>query len=335
MEFYVSRNYDTSPQNRRVLKGYAMLKNRVGSLLSVIAVSALSAFGGFDGLREQVKILENYEDVALSVIFDTVKKDLLSEDALVQDAGCIILLKTIDRLKEGDAKALFIVTQLSIDKKVVGAAEDIIDSRLLGWYNGEKPEETDDDIKVYASLFYILAKSDDTYARGILVKSFLCLYDRKDIFKGIPMSEELVRISLKRQKIIEDKLCCLYPGKDWVIEMLDKDSKSGMLDILENFLMVHPDFSEKMKNEIKAFTSDCLKYGDSKNGYLIRIKAAKITGMLIKNGEKDLARKLEDLSKNDPCYKHTYDKKTGYSLTELKYPVREICSKIISMHQLP
>jgi hypothetical protein len=71
-----------------------------------------------------------------------------------------------------------------------------------------------------------------------------------------------------------------------------------------------------------------MEYGDSKNGHLIRIKAAKIAGILVKDGENDLAPKIEDLSKNDPYYVHKHNGKTGYSMTELIYPVREIGSKI-------
>jgi hypothetical protein len=32
---------------------------------------------------------------------DAVRNDLLSKDVLLQDAGCIILLKTLKQLKEG------------------------------------------------------------------------------------------------------------------------------------------------------------------------------------------------------------------------------------------
>jgi hypothetical protein len=93
--------------------------------------------------------------------------------------------------------------------------------------------------------------------------------------------------------------------------------------------MTNKNLSEKMKKEIKDFVTDCMEYGDSKNGHLIRIKAVKVAGMLIKGGEKDMARKIEDVSKNDPYYVHKYNGKAGYSMTELKYPVREISSKIL------
>jgi hypothetical protein len=311
-------------------RGYGMLKNIICSFFLFFFMFLQNACGGSgEGLREQERMLENYEDVKIIALIDTIKKDLLSEDALLQDAGCIILMKTLERLKEGDRKAEFIFIQLSGDKKVVGIAADIIDSRLLGWYNREKPEENDDDIKIYTPLFQILGKADDKTARGTLVRSFLFLYGRKDILKGIQMNEELVTISLKRLEILKEKLCCVYPGRDCVIDMLEKDSRLGMLDIFESLLMANKKLSEKMKNEIKEFVIGCMEYGDLKNGSLIRIKAAAIAGILVKGGEKDLARKIEDLSKNDQYYVHKYDGKTGYSLTELKYPVREISLKIL------
>ncbi len=306
-----------------------MIKNAECSILLFFFLFLPNDYGGAEGVLEQVQMLENYENVEINTIIGTIKKNLLSEDALRQDAGCIMLLKTLERLKEGDGKAQFIVAQLSEDKKVVSNAAGIIDSRLLGWYNGERLEENDDDIKIYTPLFYILGKADDKTARGTLVRSLLYLHGRKDILKGIPMSEELALVSLKRLKVIKDKLCCLYPGRDFVIAMLEKDSRSGMLDIVGNFIITNKKPGEKMKKELKEFIIGCMEYGDAKNGHLIRIKAAKIAGILAKYGETDLVRKIEDLSKNDPYYVHKYNDKAGYSMTELKYPVREMSSKIL------
>jgi hypothetical protein len=307
-----------------------MLKKIICPILFCVFMILQNACGGSrEGLREQERMLENYENVEINALIDSITKDLLSEDALLQDAGCIILLKTLGRLKEGDRKAEFIFVQLSGNEKVVSYTADIIDSRLLGWYNREKPEENDDDIKIYTPLFHILGKADDKYARGTLARSFLFLYGRKDILEEIPMNEELAAISLKRLNVLKEKLCCLYPGRDCVIDMLEKDSRLGMLDIFESFLMANKKLSEKMKKEIKEFIIGCMEYGNSKNGSLIRMKAAKIAGILVKGGEKDIARKIEDLSKNDPYYVHKYSGKAGYSMTELKYPVREISSKIL------
>jgi hypothetical protein len=283
----------------------------------------------FGSVREQAGMVQNYENLEINAVLDTVRNDLLSEDALLQDAGCIILLKTLQRLKQGDSKAEFIFARLSGDKKVINNAADIIDSRMLGWYNPETPEENNDDIKIYTPLFYILGKADDKYARGTLVRSFLYLQGRRDILNEIPMSEEVLAIALKRVDIIEEKLCCVYPGRDFVAQMLENDSRLGMLDMLNKFLMPNKKPGEKMKEKIKEFVTDCMKYGDSRNGWLIRIKAAKIAGMLVKNGENDLAKTIEDLSKNDPYYIHQFNAKTGYSMTALRYPVREISSKIL------
>jgi hypothetical protein len=238
-------------------------------------------------------------------------------------------LKTLEGLKNNDRKSQSIFDKLSGDQKVAGSAADIIDSRLLGWYNPEGSEEIDDEIRIYAPLFHILGTADSRNARGTLARSFLYLRGHPDILKIIPMNEELASISLKRLKELESKLCCLYPGRDAVVEMLEKDSRYGMLDMFESYLLTNNKPSEKMKKEIKEFVLDCLEYGDSKNGYLIRIKAVTIAGIMVNNGEIDLARKIEDVSKNDPYYVHKYNGKAGYSMTELKYPVREIGSKIL------
>lgn len=307
-----------------------MLKNIVRSILLFIVMFLQNACGGSsEGLQEQARMLENYEHVEINTIIDAIKKDLLSEDALSQDAGCIILLKTLEGLKKDDRKSQFIFDKLSGDQKVVGNAADIIDSRLLGWYNREESEEIDDDIRIYTPLFHILGKADSKMARGTLARSFLYLRGHPDILKMIPMNEELASFSLRRLKDIESKFCCLYPGREAVVDMLEKDSRYGMLEMFESYLATNNKPSEEMKKEIKEFVLDCMGYGDSKNGYLIRIKAVEIAGMLVKGGEKDLARKIEDLSKNDPYYVHKYNGKAEYSMTELKYPVREISSKIL------
>jgi hypothetical protein len=306
-----------------------MLKNINRLLYLFIFLFLQTVYGNRYDLREQAHILENYKTIELYSIIDVIKKDLLSENVLLQDAGCIILLTTLKKLNEGDIKAEFIFTQLSVDNKVLYAAADIIESRLLGWYGRENPDENEDDITLYTPLFQILGKADNKTARGTLVRSFLHLCGRKDILEGIPISEELVGLTIKRLQLLNEKLCCVFPGKDWVVAMLEKDSRSGMLDIFEYFLMANKKPSEKMKKEIKEFITGCLEYGDSKNGHVIRIKAAKIAGVLVQSGDQDLAQKIEDVSKNDPYYVHKYNGKAGYSMTELKYPVREICSKIL------
>ena len=288
-----------------------------------------NAYSDGKQMQEQLWMLETYEHVDANTIVETVKKDLLSEDALVQDAGCIILLKAFEGLKKDDRKSQIIFDKLSGDQKVVGSAADIIDSRLLGWYNPEESEENDDDIRIYVPLFLLLGKADSKMARGTLARSFLYLRGHPDILKMIPMTEELASFSLRRLKDIESKFCCLYPGREAVVDMLEKDSRYGMLDMFENYLMTNNKPSEKMKKEIKEFVLVCMGYGDSKNGYVIRIKAAKLAGMLVKGGEIDLLGKIREISQTDPYYVHAYIGRAGYSLTELNYPVREISSKIL------
>jgi hypothetical protein len=306
-----------------------MLKSIFFLIFMFIFMFLQNAYSDGKQLQEQLWVLETYEHGDAATIVDNVKKDLLSEDALVQDAGCIILLKTLEGLKKDDRKSQFIFDKLSGDQKVVGSAADIIDSRLLGWYNPEESEEIDDDIRIYTPLFHILGKADSKMARGTLARSFLYLRGHPDILKMIPMNEELASFSLQRLKDIESKFCCLYPGRESVVDMLEKDSRYGMLDMFENYLMTNNKPSEKMKREIKEFVLDCMGYGDSKNGYVIRIKAAKLAGMLVKGGEMDLLGKIREVSQNDPYYVHAYIGKTGYSIKELNYPVREACSKLL------
>jgi hypothetical protein len=304
-----------------------MLKNII--CIAWISGALFSQKVAGSGLEDQVIILNNYETLENDTIINIVRNDLLSQDPLLQDAGCIILLKTLDRLKKDDTGAEYIFTRLAGDDSVVNCATGIIDSRLLGWYNGASSTENDGDLQIYIPLFHILGKADSKSAKGTLVRSFLCLHGRQGVFDGIPMSEDLVAISLKRLKIIGDKLCCLYPGRDLVVAMLEKNLRFNMLDVFAGVLMANKGISEKTKKEIKNFIIECMDYGDSKNGYLIRMRAVKMAGMLLNGGEKDLAWKIEDLSRNDPYYVHSYNDTSGYSITELKYPVRELSKTLI------
>jgi hypothetical protein len=306
-----------------------MLKNILCSICMGTFIFGQNVLGDQKQMQEEIWLLETYEHADANTIINTVKKDLRSEDALVQDAGCIILLKTLDRLKKGDGKAVFIFDQLSEDQKTVSNAADIIDSRLLGWYNPEKSEENDDDIRIYTPLFHILGKADSKTARGTLARSILCLRGHPDIFTMIPMNEELASFSLRRLKDIESKFCCLYPGRESVVDMLEKDSRYSLLDMYENYLLTNNRPGEKMKKEMKEFIIECMGYGDFKNGYVIRIKAAKLAGMLVRGGNSDLMGKIREVSQNDPYYVHAYISGTGFSLTELNYPVRETCSKLL------
>jgi hypothetical protein len=298
-------------------------------IVSIFCMVMQMTNGKGDGLLKQRVMLERLDQVETAEILSTVTKDLLSEDALEQDAGSIILLKLRERLKAGDRKAQSLFDQLAQDRNVVNRAADIIESRLLGWYNRQNPGKNTDDMELYLPLFSILGKADNKTARGTLVRSMLYLQGRKDVFDLVSMNEELVALLLKRLDVVKQRLCCLYPGKDFVVEMLEKDLRGNMLDAFANALEATQEPGEKLIQGIKKFIVECMEYGDSKNGSVIRIKAVQIAGVLGHYGEKDLVKKIEDLSKNDPYYVHKYDDKTGYSMTELQYPVREMSLKIL------
>jgi hypothetical protein len=295
----------------------------------VTVVCLANVQGDEKQLQEQLWVLETCAHADAGAIVDNVKNDLLSGDALLQDAGCIILLKMLDRGTKAGGNPEVIFDRLSRDDKVVGIAADIIDSRMLGWYNPEASEEIDDDIRIYVPLFQILGKSGGKTARATLARSFLYLRGHPDILKMIPMNEEMVVYSVKRLREIESKLCCMYPGREAVVDMLEKDSRYGLLDMFENYLASNKSPGEKIKKEMKEFAVDCMRYGDAKNGYIVRIKAARLAGMLLKAGETDLRGTIREISQSDPFYVHAFDSRTGFSLKELNYPVREACSKIL------
>jgi hypothetical protein len=306
-----------------------MLKKIICSIFFITILFGQNVLSDPEKMQASLWMLETYEHLDASKIVDTVRIDLLSKDALVQDAGCLILLKTLEGFKKGEKRDEFIFSKLSADQKIVGSVADIIDSRLLGWYNPEESDQIDDDIRIYTPLFIILGKSDNKMARYTLAKALLYLRGHPDIIKLIQLNEELAIYSLRRLKDIESKYCCIYPGKETVAEMLEKDSRYSLLDLYENFLEANNKPGDRMKKEMKEFVVDCMKYGDSKNGYVVRIKAVKVAGMLLKSGDMELRGKIEEISKTDPFYVHSYIGKAGFSLTELFYPVRETCMRIL------
>lgn len=283
-----------------------------------------------DTLSKQVHILKHIEKIETHILINTIKNDLLSNDLLVQEAGCIILSKILVKLKKGDHNAQFMFNQFASDKKTIISAADIIESRLPGWYAlGERTKNKGSDIHMYTPLFYLLGTTHFKIARGTLLRSLIYLNDCKHIFENIPLTEEMISLSLKRLKIIEKKMCCVYPGKDPIITILENNSRSSMLSLFKGIILTNSISDKKIRTEIKLFILDCMQYGDCYNGHLIRIQAIKIAGLLIDQGEKEFIRTIEDLSKNDPYHIHAYDEKNGYSIINLKYPVREISSEIL------
>lgn len=280
-------------------------------------------------MQDRLWLLERYQHTEVQSIIDTVRADLLSKDVLVQDAGCLVLLKALDGLMAGDKKSEFIFKRLSEDQKVVVSITDIIDSRLLGWCNPEESDEIDEDIRIYVPLFIIIGKADNKMARHTISKSLLYLRNHVDIIERIGVSQELVAYSLRRLSDIKCQYCCVYPGKETVAEILEKDFRFRMLVIFEGNLKSNA--KPELKEEIRRFVIDCLKYGNAKNGYVIRIKALQVAKLLLSEGDSELMQVVKKMSQLDPFYVHAYIGKFGFSLTELNYPVREACRKVLAV----
>lgn len=281
-------------------------------------------------MQDRLWLLERYEHTEAQNIADTVRVDLLSNDALVQDAGCLVLLKALDGLKTGDKKSEVVFKRLSEDQKLVISITDIIDSRLLGWCNPEESDEIDEDIRIYVPLFIILGKADNKMARHTISKSLLYLRGHEDILDQIAISQELVSYSLRRLSDIQSKYCCIYPGKETVAEILEKDFRYQVLVMFEYNLKSATLPGPALREDIRRFVIDCLKYGDAKNGYVIRIKALHVAQLLLSAGDTELVEMIKRMSLSDPFYVHAYIGKFGFSLTELNYPVREVCRKILA-----
>jgi len=280
-------------------------------------------------LQARLWMLEKYEHLEPGAIVDSVKIDLRSNDALVQDAGCLLLLKALEGLKRHDEKSDIIFSQLAADQNVVISVADIVDSRLIGWYNPVESEEIDDDLAVYLPLLVILGKADSKVARHTLSRTFLCLRGHPEALELVPVNKAMVSFTINRLQVITNRNCCMYPGKEIIIDMLEKDYRFRLLEVYRRFLEEGTTPDETAKKEMIAFISECMNFGDAKNGYVIRILAAKLAAYLVSSGETELLKKIKTLSEDDPFYVHVYVGRAGYSLTELNYPVREACRKLV------
>lgn len=279
-------------------------------------------------MQARLWMLEKYEHIDADNIADSVTSDLLSPDALIQDAGCLLLLKALEGNKRKEAKSDTIFTRLAADQNVVAAVSDIVDARLAGWYNPAESEEIDDDLAVYVPLLFILGKADSKVARHTLSRSFLYLREHPEITELLPVNEGMMAFTLNRLQVIKGRNCCMYPGKELLVDMLEKDYRFGLLEMYRKYLAEGNRPNEAAKKEMKAFVNECMNYGDGKNGYVIRTLAAKVAGLLIASGEADLLAKIQAMAENDPFYVHVHIGRFGYSLTELNYPVREACRKL-------
>jgi hypothetical protein len=312
------------------LHGFHLLSKML-LLFTFILLSGQNVASDTKKMQDRLWLLERYEHTEAQNIADTVRVDLLANDALVQDAGCLVLLKALEGLKSGDKKSEVIFKRLSEDQKVVISITDIIDSRLLGWCNPEESDEIDEDIRIYVPLFIILGKADNKMARHTISKSLLYLRSHEDILNQISINQELVSYSLRRLSDIQSKYCCIYPGKETVAEILEKDYRYRMLAMFENTLKAATRPENALRDDIRRFVIDCMKYGNAKNGYVIRIKALHVAQLLLASGETTLVEMIKKMSQSDPFYVHAYIGKFGFSLTELNYPVREVCRKILAV----
>lgn len=298
-------------------------------LIVAILLFAKELRGDDAKMQARLWMLEKYEHLDAGTIVDSVRSDLLSDDALIQDAACLILLKTHAGFKKGEEKSATIFSRLAADQRVVEHVADIVDARRVGWYNPPESDEIDDDLAVYVPLLVILGKADSKVARNTLSRSYLCLRRHPEVLELIPVNEPMMSFVNNRLQVLQGRNCCMFPGKDILLDLLEKDSRFQLLEMYRTFLEDGNRPGDTGKREMASFVNECMSYGDAHNGYVIRILAAQVAALLVKSGEPDLLKKIRTMSECDPFYVHVHIGRFGYSLTELNYPVREACRKLV------
>ncbi len=284
--------------------------------------------------QKDYRIFQDYSARSSEEIVTGIRNGLTSKDPSRRDRAVIFLSILINNGKKS-RKEHEMVLRLTENKETVNIAADIVAERLVGWYE-ERESAQERSMPMYYPLIHLLSISKSkTAAITLIMAQPIVGFD--PFFRKSVLSNELaLRIVLSKLKTIENKLCCSYPGKDPVADMLAIDLR---LNMLRMYLEAAKDKkgSGFLSNDIKmkSFVSGCLEFGDGNKGRIVRTMAVELACILIKAGQKDFLPAVKRITKSDPCYLY----RTGpaesnslpqYDINNKYYPVREKAIKELS-----
>ena len=312
----------------------------MGKLLVALVIIAGICGDTFAGqlkviYEKQDKIIREYPNCQIDDMEEMIKESLGSTEAEIQDNAVIMLSEIIiSRVNSGGEefnKADTLLLRVSRDKGAIDSIIDIIYERLPGWYEPGIACGQDEYYEMYYPLIYILGMSGDKNSLGALVRCFQYLNNNDILIQTGCFRDDFIKMVLKKYGVISNKLCCMYPGNDVVAELLEADMRFKMLNLFEGMIpSTDTDGGAWIQNrkEIKKFIVDCLSYGGSKKGYLVRMKALGAAQKMIKSGERDMSRLVEGIAGKDPFYVHKRmgyagkNRRPKYSYSDIVYPVR-------------
>jgi hypothetical protein len=278
------------------------------------------------------KEIKDYSSKPPEEIASAIGNDLASNDPLRRDRAILFLSILINNGKKSQ-KEHETVLVLAEDRNIVNIASDIVVERLAGWY--EERESTERSMPLYYPLIHLLSISKNKTA-AMTLSMALPLLGFDAFFRKSVFSNKLVlKTAWPKLAAIENRLCCLYPGKDLVCDMQAIDFR---LTMLRMYLEAAKDNDSEFPIndiEMKKYVSGCLDFGDGNKGRSIRALAVEIACILIMAGQNDLLPAVKRIAAADPSYLYRAGPADSNSLPQYTiksryYPVREKAGKALS-----
>ena len=263
-----------------------------------------------------------------------IKKEFMSKDPAIHDRALCSISLLITTAHESDRNHETLL-RLVKDKDIVNTASEILNDRLTGWYE-ERNLDKERSMYFYYPLIYLLSISEDNVAGITLLMALPMLGFDPYFRKSIYYNEMVLKHLFSKIKALENKLCCFYPGRDLVSDMLVIDSRITTLKIYLEALNKNTLDTVRNLSAIKKFILDCLEFGDEKKGRIIRTLGMELAEIFINAGHKDFLPVLNKISKSDPYYLYElhdeYPKNDSlfqYDLARKYFPVREKAITVI------
>lgn len=285
--------------------------------------------------QKDYSAFQDYSSRPSAEIAAAIRNDLASKDLLRRDRAVMFLSILINTGKKSQ-KEHETVLWLAGDSKTVNSASDIIAERLAGWYE-EREYAQEKSMPLYYPLIHLLSVSKSKTA-GITLLMALPIAGFDTFFRKSVFSNELVlKTVFSRLATIENKFCCIYPGREPVCDMQTIDLRLNMLRMYLETIKDKGSAFIINDVEMKKFVSGCLEFGDGIKGRVIRTMAVELACLLIKAGQKDFLPAIKRIAESDPCYLYRVvtpadsNSLPQYDINSKYYPVREKAKKVLAL----
>jgi hypothetical protein len=278
-------------------------------------------------------LFQDYSSRPTEEIATAIKNDLASKNPARRD-GTLMFLSVLINDGKKSQKGNETILRLAGDRETVNIASDIVEDRLAGWYE-ERESTQEKSMPLYYPLIHLLSVSRSKTAVYTLSMALPAVGFDAFFMKSLFSSGQVLTAVLYKLTTIENKLCCLYPGRDLICDMQAIDFRLSMLRMyLESAGDKDPGIPVN-DVEMKKFVSGCLEFGDGNKGRIIRTRALEMACILIKAGNEDLRPAVNRIAESDPCYLYRAGPAEGnclpqYGINSKYYPVREKAVKELS-----